>query len=264
MNNVINKIDKNIKTYLLELIYDCETNSKKYKMKNVIKDIEIKEVKIIKEDFSYYEEISNEQLKKTEIFILDSLSNLYSLQGQENKAIDLLNIILSYDIDTQTVVLTKYKLAKLKCIIKENDDALDIVKEFISNQHFEPVALAVANAEFQEINSKILEILQFKLEEINISLKSVAMSKIDKLNLIEIDNDFKSLIILSIEKCSTEIEKSVNYSILLSSEFKESYNEFLQYLDLLCELKLKTEHIERLLDYANLSEEDQKALLRKI
>jgi tetratricopeptide (TPR) repeat protein len=197
--------------------------------------------KIIKEDFSYYEEISNEQLKKTEIFILDSLSNLYSLQGQESRAIDLMNKILSNDIDTQTEVLTKYKLAKFKCIIKENDDALDIIKEFINNQYFEPVALAVANPEFKEISPKILEILQVKLEEINISLKSVAKSKIDKLNLIEIDNNFKSLVIFSIEKCSIEIEKSDNYSILLSSEFKESYNEFLQYLDLLCELKLKTE-----------------------
>ena len=83
--------------------------------------------------------------------------------------------------------------------------------------------------------------MQVKLEEINISLKNVAKSKIDKLNLIEIDNNFKTLEIFSIEKCSTEIEKSDNYSILLSSEFKESYNEYLQYLDLLCELKLKTE-----------------------
>ena len=197
--------------------------------------------KIIKEDFSYYEEISIEQVKKTEIFILDSLSNLYSLQGQESRAIDLMNKILSNDIDTQTEVLTKYKLAKFKCIIKENDDALDIIKEFINNQYFEPVALAVANPEFKEISPKILEILQVKLEEINISLKNVAKSKIDKLNLIEIDNNFKTLAIFSIEKCSTEIEKSDNYSILLSSEFKESYNEFLQYLDLLCELKLKTE-----------------------
>ncbi len=197
--------------------------------------------KIIKEDFSYYEEISIEQVKKTEIFILDSLSNLYSLQGQENRAIELMNKILSNDIDTQTEVLTKYKLAKFKCIIKENDDALDIIKEFINNQYFEPVALAVANPEFKEISPKILEILQVKLEEINISLKNVAKSKIDKLNIIEIDNNFKSLAIFSIEKCSTEIEKSDNYSILLSSEFKESYNEFLQYLDLLCELKLKTE-----------------------
>ena len=43
------------------------------------------------------------------------------------------------------------------------------------------------------------------------------------------------------EKSFIAIKESSNYSILLTSEFKESYNEFLQYLDLLSELKLKTE-----------------------
>ena len=45
----------------------------------------------------------------------------------------------------------------------------------------------------------------------------------------------------SIEKSSFAIKQSSNYSILLKSDFRESYNEFLLYLDLLCELKLKTE-----------------------
>ena len=80
--------------------------------------------KIIKEDFSYYEEISSEQIKKTEVFILDNLSNLYSMQDQNHQSIELMNKILSNDIDKKTEILTKYKLAKYYCIINEYDDSL--------------------------------------------------------------------------------------------------------------------------------------------
>jgi len=197
--------------------------------------------KIIKEDFSYYEEISSEQLKKTEVFILDNLSNLYSMQDQNHQSIELMNKILSKDIDKKTEILTKYKLAKYKCIIKEYDDALEIINELINNQYFEPVALAVANPEFKEISSRILEILQVKLEEIKKSFSGEEKTKSDKINLLDIDNEFKSGLLNSIEKSFIAIKESSNYSILLTSEFKESYNEFLQYLDLLSELKLKTE-----------------------
>lgn len=197
--------------------------------------------KIIKEDFSYYEEISPEQLKKTEVFILDNLSNLYSMQDQNHQSIELMNKILSKDIDKKTEILTKYKLAKYKCIIKEYDDALEIINELINNQYFEPVALAVANPEFKEISSRILQILQVKLEEIKKSFSGEEKTKSDKINLLDIDNEFKSGLLNSIEKSFIAIKESSNYSILLTSEFKESYNEFLQYLDLLGELKLKSE-----------------------
>lgn len=197
--------------------------------------------KIIKEDFSYYEEISSEQLKKTEVFILDNLSNLYSMQDQNHHSIELMNKILSKDIDKKTEILTKYKLAKYKCIIKEYDDALEIINELINNQYFEPVALAVANPEFKEISSRILEILQVKLEEIKKSFSGEEKTKSDKINLLDIDNEFKSGLLNSIEKSFIAIKESSNYSILLTSEFKESYNEFLQYLDLIGELKLKSE-----------------------
>jgi len=197
--------------------------------------------KIIKEDFSYYEEISSEQLKKTEVFILDNLSNLYSMQDQNHQSIELMNKILSKDIDKKTEILTKYKLAKYKCIIKEYDDALEIINELIHNQYFEPVALAVANPGFKEISSRILEILQVKLEEIKKSFSGEEKTKSDKINLLDIDNEFKSSLLYSIEKSFIAVKESSNYSILLTSEFKESYNEFLQYLDLLSELKLKTE-----------------------
>lgn len=197
--------------------------------------------KIIKEDFSYYEEISSDQLKKTEVFILDNLSNLYSMQDQNHQSIELMNKILSKDIDKKTEILTKYKLAKYKCIIKEYDDALEIINELINNQYFEPVAVAVANPEFKEISSRILEILQVKLEEIKKSFSGEEKTKSDKINLLDIDNEFKSGLLNSIEKSFIAIKESSNYSILLTSEFKESYNEFLQYLDLLGELKLKSE-----------------------
>ena len=197
--------------------------------------------KIIKEDFSYYEEISSEQLKKTEVFILDNLSNLYSMQDQNHQSIELMNKILSKDIDKKTEILTKYKLAKYKCIIKEYDDALEIINELINNQYFEPVALAVANPEFKEISSRILEILQVKLEEIKKSFSGEEKTKSDKINLLDIDNEFKSGLLNSIGKSFIAIKESSNYSILLTSEFKELYNEFLQYLDLLGELKLKSE-----------------------
>ena len=197
--------------------------------------------KIIKEDFSYYEEISPEQLKKTEIFILDNLSNLYSMQDQNHQSIELMNKILNKDIDKKTEILTKYKLAKYKCAIKEYGSALEIIYELINNQYFEPVALAVANPEFKEISSQILEILQIKLEEIKKSFSVEEKTKSEKINLLDIDIEFKSSLLNSIEKSFIAIKESSNYSILLTSEFKESYNEFLQYVDLLGELKLKTE-----------------------
>lgn len=197
--------------------------------------------KIIKEDFSYYEEISSEQLEKTEVFILDNLSNLYSMQDNNHQSIELMNKILSKDIDQKTEILTKYKLAKYKCIINEYDDALEIINELINNQYFEPVALAVANPEFKVISSRILEILQRNLEEIKKSFSGEEKTKRDKINLLDIDNDFKSGLLNSIEISFIAIKESSNYSILLTPDFKESYNEFLQYLDLLGELKLKTE-----------------------
>lgn len=163
------------------------------------------------------------------------------MQDQNHHSIELMNKILSEDIDKKTEILTKYKLAKYKCIIKKYDDALEIINELINNQYFEPVALAVANPEFKEISSRILEILQVKLEEIKKAFSGEGKTKSDKINLLDIDNKFKSGLLNSIEKSLIAIKESSNYSILLTSEFKESYNEFLQYLDLTGELKLKSE-----------------------
>ena len=197
--------------------------------------------KLIKEDFSYYEEISSAQLETTEIFILDNLSNLYSMQNQNHQSIKLMNDILNKEIDKKTEIISKYKLAKYNCIIEEYDDALIIITELINDQYFEPVALAVANPEFKEISPRILEILQVQLEELKKSFNSTEHTLHEKIHLLDIEYDFKSQILNSIEKSSFAIKQSSNYSILLKSDFRESYNEFLLYLDLLCELKLKTE-----------------------
>jgi len=197
--------------------------------------------KLIKEDFSYYEEISSEQLRKTEVFILDNLAHLYSMQDQNHQSIDLMNKILRKDIDKKTEILTKYQLAKYKCIIKENNDALEIINELINDQYFEPVALSVSNPEFKEISILILEILQVKLYDIKKSFSVEEKTKIDKINLLDINNEFKLGLLNLIDKSSFAIKESSHYSILLTSVFKESYNEFLMYLELLSELKQKTE-----------------------
>jgi tetratricopeptide (TPR) repeat protein len=197
--------------------------------------------KIIKEDFSYYEEISSEQLKKTEVFILDNLSNLYSISENYHQSIDMMNRILDLEIDKKTEVISKYKLAKYKCISREYDEAFEIINEFIDKQYFEPVSLAVSNHEFKEISNKILEVLQVKLNGIKISFKSQAISIINKIKLQDIDKNFKKNILDSIEKVSEAIEANTEYSILLTSDFKEYYNQFLLYFELLSELKLKTE-----------------------
>jgi len=209
-------------------------------LEDSIKNFELA-FKIIKEDFSYYEEVSSEQLKKTEVFILDNLSNLYSIKNQNHQSIDMMNEILNKDIDKRTEILTKYKLSKYKCLNQEYDSALEIINELINNQYFEPVALAVASPEFKKISPQILKILQTKLDNIKKSFSADWQDKLDSINLLDIESKFKSELIFSIEKISTAIKQNSNYSILLLSKFKESYNDFLQYLNLLGELKLKTE-----------------------
>jgi tetratricopeptide (TPR) repeat protein len=197
--------------------------------------------KIVKEDFSYYEEISFERLKSTEVFILDNLANLYSMQDKNHQSIELMNNILGKDIDKKTEIVTKYKLAKFKCLTKEYNDALEVINELINNQYLEPVALAVANPEFADISQRILETLQTKLESVKKSFDGIANSQFDKLNNLDIEDNYKKELTVLITKSIDAIHNSSNYSILLTSDFKESYNDYLQYIDLLSEIKLKTE-----------------------
>ena len=210
-------------------------------LKESIKNFELAS-KLINEDFSYYEEISLERLQSTEVFILDNLANLYSIQNEYDQSIEQMNKILSKNIDKKTEILTKYKLAKFKCLNKEDEDAVEVINELINNQYFEPVALAVANPEFTLVSQRILETLQIKLESVKKSFDNIADSQLNKHNNLDIEDDFKKDLTALISKSNDAINNSSNYSILLTSDFKESYNDYLKYIDLISEIKLKTQY----------------------
>ena len=197
--------------------------------------------KLVKEDFSYFEEVSQDRLKSTEVFILDNLSTLYALQEKHSQSIEALNKILSKDIDKKTEVLSKYKLAKYLCLSSDHDASLELIKELINNQYFEPVALAVTNPEFSPISSKILSILQTKLEGVKKSFEIDGNLEVEKIHLIEMDSKTKSSLTDNILKVNKAVNDSSDYSILLTSEFKERHSEFLSLIELLGELKSKTD-----------------------
>jgi tetratricopeptide (TPR) repeat protein len=197
--------------------------------------------KLVKEDFSYFEEVSQDRLKTTEVFILDNLATLYGLQEKHNQSIESLNKILSKDIDKKTEVLSKYKLSKYLCLSGDNDGALEIINELINNQYFEPVALAVSNPEFRPIAINILSTLQGKLENVKKSFEADGNLEIEKIRLFEIDSKIKSTLIDNVTKVSKAVNDSSNYSILLTSEFKEKHKEYLSLIELLGELKCKSE-----------------------
>jgi tetratricopeptide (TPR) repeat protein len=197
--------------------------------------------KIVKEDFSYFEEISQDRLKSTEVFILENLSTLYGIQDKHSQSIEYLNSILSKDIDKKTEVLSKYKLSKYLCLSGNHEEALNIISELINGQYFEPVALAVSNHDFSPISSKILSILQGKLENVKKSFEIDANLEIDKVQIIDIDLKIKSKLIENIKKLISAVNNSSNYSILLTSEFKERHSELLTLLELLSELRYKAD-----------------------
>jgi tetratricopeptide (TPR) repeat protein len=210
--------------------------------------------KLVKEDFSYFEDISQDQLKATEIFILDNLATLYALQEKYNQSIDSLKRILSKPIDKKTEVLSKYKLAKYLCLSCDYDASLDLIEELIDNQYFEPVALAVSNQEFGLISAKILCILQKKLEHVKETFETDASLMVERIQLFELDSRDKLSLINNISKASKAINACSDYSLLLTSDFKERHSDFLSIIELLGELKSKTDkELKSLtLDYLNL------------
>lgn len=242
-NDAINQLNRsvqenplNIEAYInLGFVYLREE-----KLEESIFNFE-KASKLVKEDFSYFEEVSQESLKSTEVFILDNLATLYSLQKKHDQSIDSLNKILSKEIDKKTEVLSKYKLSKYLCISGDHDSSLELIKELIINQYFEPVALAVTNPEFEPISARILSILQNKLEAIKKTFEVDGSIGIEKLQITEIDSKTKSLLTDVVLKVTKAINDSSNYSVLLTSEFKELHNEFLLIIELLSELKSKSE-----------------------
>jgi hypothetical protein len=112
----------------------------------------------------------------------------------------------------------------------------------------------VSNPEFSPILAKILSILQIKLEAAKKSFEVDGNIGIKKLELIDIDSTTKSSLTDIILKVNKAVNECSNYSILLTSEFKEHHNEFLSLIELLCELKRKSQKdLESLkLDYLKL------------
>lgn len=242
-NDAINQLNKsleenplNIEAYInLGFVYLREEN-----LEDSILNFE-KASKLVKEDFSYFEEVSQDRLKATEVFILDNLATLYGLQEKHNQSIESLNKILSSDIDKKTEVLSKYKLSKYLCLSGDYDRALEIINELINNQSFEPVALAVSNPEFLPIANTILSTLQNKLENLKKSFEADGNLEIEKIRLFEIDSKIKSTLIDNVSKVIKAVNESSNYSTLLTSEFKEKHKEYLSLIELLGELKCKSE-----------------------
>lgn len=241
-NDAINQLNKslqenplNIEAYInLGFVY-----LRYEKLDDSISNFE-KASKLVKEDFSYFEEVSQDRLKSTEVFILDNLATLYALQEKHNLSIDSLNKILSKEIDKNTEILSKYKLTKYLCLSGDHDSSLDIIKELISNQYFEPVALAVSNPEFAPISAKILSILQSKLEGVKKTFEVDGNIGVEKLEMIDIDSKTKSSLTDIVLKVNKSVNESSNYSILLTSQFKEHHHEFLSLIELLSELKSKS------------------------
>ena len=180
-------------------------------------------------------------MKTTEVFILDNLATLYSINEENEKSIDVLNKIINKDLDIKTEIVTKFKLSKLYCSINRLDESLVIIKEFINSQYFEPVALAVASEEFSPINTSILDILQNKLVEIKNEFETLNKVQYNKTENVEFEQNFKKSLLLILKTLKIEINENSNYEILLTSEFREKYNDFLQLIDLLGELKNKIE-----------------------
>lgn len=215
--------------------------------------------KLVQEDFSYYEEITIDRLKTTEVFILDNLATLYSINDENEKSIDVLNKIINKDLDTKTEIVTKFKLSKLYCSINRLDESLGIIKEFINSKYFEPVALAVASQEFSPINTSILDILQNKLDEIKNEFVTLNKVQYNKTENVEFDQNYKKSLLLILETIKIEINENSNYEILLTSEFRERYNDFLQLIDLLGELEnmIETESRNLVLQDEKLKEINQ-------
>ena len=242
LNDAINQLNKslqenplNIEAYInLGFVYLREE-----KLEESILNFE-KASKLVKEDFSYFEEVSQDRLKTTEVFILDNLATLYALQEKHNQSIDSLNKILSKDIDKKTEILSKYKLSKYLCLSGDNDGALEIINDLINNQYFEPVALAVSNPEFKSITKQILSTLQSKLENVKKSFENDGNLEVEKINFVEIDPNTKSTLIDIVTKVNSAVNDSSNYSILLTSEFKERHNNYLSFIELLSELKSRS------------------------
>lgn len=215
-----------------------------------------KAAKLVEEDYSYFEEISSENLNATKIFILENLAALYAIQDKYNSSIEALEQILELELDTTTEIITKFKLAKYHCIIGNPKVSLELMNQFIEKQYFEPIALAVSNAEFISIQKEILENLQEKLFSIKQQMMNDIKHQIEKINSVELESTMKEMILAPIEVLNVGLLESVKYSVLLKSDFRQKFLDYLSILEFCVEIQSKalTDLLSKKLDIHKLKE----------
>jgi tetratricopeptide (TPR) repeat protein len=205
------------------------------KLQESIENFE-KAAKLVDEDYSYFEEINAENLKATKIFILENLASLYAIEEKYNLSILTLEQILELELDKNTEILTKFKLAKYHCNIGETATALEIINEFIDKQYFEPIAFAVSNNEFNSIQKEILENLQDKLVFVKGQLIESLKNHTEKINSMDLESTEKESITIPIEALHSGLLESANYSVLLTNNFRQRFLDYLSVIEFCAEI----------------------------
>lgn len=193
--------------------------------------------KLVKEDFSYSEQISADRIKSTEIFILENLASFYSLRNSYADSIVVYNKILSEEIAKDTEILAKYKLAKEYYRSGDFTAAIGIFEKLIESQYFKPVAIAVAGDEFSEIRLEILEIIEEKINKAKADFGNMSTEEKEEINSLEISEETRQLLQEKIELLHELIIKENRFELLLSSDFKENQKSFYNYLNTIAELE---------------------------
>lgn len=211
--------------------------------------------KLVKEDYSYFENISVERLKSTEIFILDNLATLYSLREDFTMSVNSLTKLLSQDIDLKTEIQSKFKLAKYLCLSGDEKSAINIITQLIENQHFEAVSLSVTNPDFKPIRQAILEILQFKLDGVKKKYTDDVENTFSQISNLGLNEEVSGCLSVINEEIKSEIIACKDFSLLLSKDFNISLHEFLKYFEIVSELSLKiNKELKRVVEDINKTE----------
>jgi tetratricopeptide (TPR) repeat protein len=208
--------------------------------------------KLVKEDYSYFENISVERLKSTEIFILDNLATLYSIREDYSMSVDTLTKLLNQDIDLKTEIQSKFKLAKYFCLSKDDESALRIISQLIESQHFDAVSLAVTNPDFVTIRHEILGILQIKLDGVKKKYTDDVENTFSQISNLGLNEEVSGCLSVINEGIKSEIIACTDFSLLLSKDFNISLAELLKYFELVTELSLKVnKELQRTIDDIN-------------
>lgn len=195
--------------------------------------------KIIKEDFSYYEEVSSDSIRKTEIFILDNLAELYALKLNHQSAVETQSSIIGLDNEIEHTILAKYKLAKFSYLNGDLEKAFQIIKEFIDFKYFKPVALAISNNDFINIRERLLIYLQDALQrskdnfinEVEATLLKIKKTDLPKIEIEKIESAYYNYI--------QKIQQTSEYELILSEDFRIKHDTFLNIVIAITELYSK-------------------------